>query len=350
MYRRLRTRAAALGLDALMVEHRGVGLSRTDEHGRDLPREAVTVEAAADDMAAVLDHAGIERAVVYGASYGTYLTQAFAIRHPDRVAAMVLDSPMLSVEDDLAANRAHRRRLLWDGDDPSTAAAAAAVRDLASRGGPAAELSTVVQVVYEFAGPQVLERLLRARADGRLRRTWARVASLAAGELEGAGQRFVMEPDLVAGISYGQLGYGLPVDGGPLDPQLTFADAATRQPAYAGEPFDLPAALTRSTWPVVVVSGDRDLRTPRPVAQRAVDLAPDGVLVLLREAGHSALDTHQEAALHIARTVADGDQARLRDTSSIDALPRRGPSRLIGTAITAVVRATTRASTDDEDR
>lgn len=345
MYRRLRARAVASGLDALMVEHRGVGLSRTDEHGRDLPREAVTIEAAADDMAAVLDHAGVERAVVYGASYGTYLTQAFGIRHPERVAAMVLDSPMLSVEDDLATNRAHRRRLLWDGEDPETAAAAAAVRDLAARGGPMAELSTVVQVVHEFAGPQVLERLLRARADGRLRRTWARIASLGAGELEGAGQRFVMEPDLVAGIAYAQLGYGLPVDGGPLDPQVTFADTATRQPPYTGKPFDLPAGLTGSTWPVVVVSGDRDLRTPRPVAQRAVDLAPHGHLLPLREAGHSALDTHQEAALHIARAVADDDVGRLRETATIDALPRRGPSRLVGTAITAVVRATTTPAT-----
>ena len=326
-----------------MVEHRGVGLSRTDEHGRDLPREAVTVEAAADDLAAVLDHAGIQQAVVYGASYGTYLTQAFGIRHPDRVKAMVLDSPMLSVEDDLAATRAHRRRLLWDGEDPETAAAAAAVRDLAARGGPTAELTTVVQIVYEFAGPGILERLLRARVDGRLRRTWARVARLGAGELEGGGRRFVMEPDLVAGIAYGQLGYGLPVDGGPLDPQLVFAGAATRQPPFVGEPFDLPAALARSTWPVVVVSGDRDLRTPRPVARRAVDLAPDAVLVPLRGTGHSALDIHQEAALHVARAVADEDVAQLRDAAAIDALPRRGPAGLLGTVITAVVRATTRA-------
>ncbi|MEJ5913696.1 alpha/beta fold hydrolase [Pseudokineococcus sp. 1T1Z-3] len=196
--------------------------------------------------------------------------------------------------------------------------------------------------MHEFAGRHVLERLLRARADGRLRRTWARIAGLGAGEVDGAGQRYLMGPDLVAGIAYGQLGYGLPVDGGPLDPQLAFADAATRRPTYAGEPFDLPAALTRTTWPVVVVSGDRDLCTPRPVAERAVDLAPRGPLVPLCEAGHSALDTHQEAALHVARATADDDLPRLGDTPTIDDLPRRGASRLVGTAITAVVRATTR--------
>ncbi|WP_299038013.1 alpha/beta fold hydrolase [uncultured Pseudokineococcus sp.] len=341
-YRGLRARAAALGLDALMVEHRGVGLSRTDARGADLPREAVTVRQAADDLAAVLDSAGVERAVVYGSSYGTHLAQALGARHPERVAAMVLDSPMLSVEDDLAANRAHRRRLLWDGEDPELAPVAAAVRALAARGGPMRELSHVVQVVFEFAGPDVLHRLLLARARGRLRGTWTRIAGLGAGELEGAGQRFLMEPDLVAGIAYGELGFGLPPDGGPLDPQLDFAEAAARQPRFTGEALDLPAALRRAPWPVVVVSGERDLRTPRPVARRAVDLAPDGLLVPLARTGHSALDTHQEAALHVVRAAADGDTARLDDTAALDALPRRGASRLVGTAISAVVRAATR--------
>lgn len=344
VYRGLRARAAALGLDVLMVEHRGVGLSRTDADGADLPREEVTVEAAADDLAAVLDSAGLDRAVVYGSSYGTYLAQALGARHPERVAAMVLDSPMLSPRDDLAANRAHRRRLLWDGEVPELAPVAAAVRALAARGGPMRELSHVVQVVFEFAGPDVLHRLLLARARGRLRGTWSRVAGLGAAELDGPGQRFAMEPDLVAGIAYGELGFGLPPDGGPLDPQLAFADAAARQPSCAGDPLDLPAALRRAPWPVVVVSGDRDLRTPRPVARRAVDLAPDGLLVPLARTGHSALDTHQEAALHVARAVADRDAGRLRDTAALDALPRRGASRLVGTAIGAVVRARTRPS------
>lgn len=341
-YRSLRARAAALGLDVLMVEHRGVGLSRTDDSGHDLPMAAVTVEQAADDMAAVLDDASLERAVVYGSSYGTYLSQAFSVRHPHRVAAMVLDSPMLSVEQDLAASRAYRRRLLWEGEDTASARLAAAVRATADTGVPMSELSQVVQLVHEFAGPDVLHRLLLARAQGRLRRTWRRVSTLGLAELEGSGRRYFMEPDLVAGIAYGQLGYGLPPDGDPLDPQLTFADVATRQPHFSGEPFDLTAALPGATWPVVVVSGDWDLRTPRPIAERIFDLTPDSLLVALQRTGHSALDTHQSAALHIARAAADNNTARLLDLAELDALPRRGPSRLIGTALTAVVHATTR--------
>lgn len=157
------------------------------------------------------------------------------------------------------------------------------------------ELSNVVQIVYEFAGPHVLHRLLLAGANGRLRRAWNLVNTFGQVEIEGAGQPFVMEPDLVAGIAYGQLGYGLPTDGGPLDPQVAFAGAAEHNPHYAGEPFDLAAALTRATWPVVVVSEEQDLRTPRPIAERIVDLAPRGLLVALGRTGHSALDTHQSA-------------------------------------------------------
>ncbi|MEV4105976.1 alpha/beta fold hydrolase [Nonomuraea sp. NPDC049649] len=63
-YRGLRKQAARRKLDVLMVEHRGVGLSRTDTTGVDLAVEQVTLENAADDLAAVLDAAGVERAVV----------------------------------------------------------------------------------------------------------------------------------------------------------------------------------------------------------------------------------------------------------------------------------------------
>ena len=48
--------------------------------------------AAADDLAAVLDTLGVPLVDVYGDSYGTYFSQAFAVRHRDRVRAVVLDA------------------------------------------------------------------------------------------------------------------------------------------------------------------------------------------------------------------------------------------------------------------
>ena len=120
LYRGFRRRAAAEGLDVIMVEHRGIGMSRHDDSGCDLPPEALTIDQVVDDVAAVLDDAQVDKAVIYGTSYGTYLAAGVGVRHPDRVHAMVLDSPVLSAAD-IDDVRDATRRLLWDGDDPETA-------------------------------------------------------------------------------------------------------------------------------------------------------------------------------------------------------------------------------------
>ncbi len=46
---------------------------------------------AADDLAAILDALGIARVALYGDSYGTYFAQVFALRHAERLRALVLD-------------------------------------------------------------------------------------------------------------------------------------------------------------------------------------------------------------------------------------------------------------------
>ena len=46
---------------------------------------------AADDLAAVLDSLGIARVALYGDSYGTYFSQVFTLRHPQKLRAVVLD-------------------------------------------------------------------------------------------------------------------------------------------------------------------------------------------------------------------------------------------------------------------
>ncbi|HLH98528.1 MAG TPA: alpha/beta hydrolase [Xanthobacteraceae bacterium] len=60
-------------------------------HGRsDKPRGSVTVEAHADDLAALMDAVGWSTAVVAGASMGGCIALAFAIRQAKRVAALGL--------------------------------------------------------------------------------------------------------------------------------------------------------------------------------------------------------------------------------------------------------------------
>jgi pimeloyl-ACP methyl ester carboxylesterase len=67
----------------VLVDNRGCG--RSDRAGR-----SFTVADMAGDVVAVLDAAGIGRAHVLGASLGGMVAQELAIRHPDRVDALVL--------------------------------------------------------------------------------------------------------------------------------------------------------------------------------------------------------------------------------------------------------------------
>ena len=338
-YRGFRSLAVRRGMQLIMVEHRGIGLSRHDDAGRDLRAAALTVEQVVADLAAVLDHAGIEKALVYGSSYGTYVAQGFGLRHPERVAGMVLDSPMLTARDN-AVVRSHLRRVLWDGGVPETARSAALLRKLvAAEVVPAEQVGAVIPPVYEFAGPAALEQLLTALQHGRGLRTWNWIADLGTREAD-RPLPYAMETDLVGEIAYRELAFGAPPDGHPLDPQVQFVAAATRHPAFAGEPYDLPAALPEFRWPTAVVSGDRDVRTPRPVAERIAALVPDAQLVELPGTGHSALDTHALAALHIAHAVAEGAARRLPQLAPrIAKLPRRGASRWIGPLIHARLTA-----------
>jgi pimeloyl-ACP methyl ester carboxylesterase len=47
---------------------------------------------AAEDMADVLDALGIKKVDLYGDSYGTFFGQTFAVRHPEKLRSLVLDS------------------------------------------------------------------------------------------------------------------------------------------------------------------------------------------------------------------------------------------------------------------
>jgi len=62
-------------------------------HGQTLcPEEPANFSQAhtIDDMQALLDHLEVEKAVIAGHSLGGYMSLAFHVRHPERVAALVL--------------------------------------------------------------------------------------------------------------------------------------------------------------------------------------------------------------------------------------------------------------------
>jgi len=73
----------AAGLRVIAFDNRGVGRSER------LPGP-YTVAEMADDAVSVLDAAGVDAAHVYGISLGGMIAQEVALRHPERVRALVL--------------------------------------------------------------------------------------------------------------------------------------------------------------------------------------------------------------------------------------------------------------------
>lgn len=93
--------------------------------------------------------------------------------------------------------------------------------------------------------------------------------------------------------------------------------------------------------------GDRDLRTPRPVADHIVELAPHGRLVAVRDHGHSALDTNVEPLLVVVEHLAAGTGADAEVDAAVtvalmtaDRQRRRqgGPSRHLGRILSVLLR------------
>nr|WP_237464685.1 alpha/beta fold hydrolase [Leucobacter luti] len=319
-YRFLRRIAARRGLDLIMVEHRGVGLSRTDLTGHDLPAAAMRIDEVVADLGAVLDHEGVERVHVVGSSYGSYLASCFGAAQPQRVAGMILDSALQSAGD-LELERTVIRRLLWEGPSP----AARAVRQLHAAGLDPRVLLDVTRAAYELGGEPLLvalaERRLRSRRSG----AWRALAAYATRDETIVRYPGIYEFDLVGAIAFRELGYGAHPDGHPLDPASTYAPLAGQFPAFAGEPVDLASAAGTIAWPLVLLSGARDLRTPPEIAARVARAAPGAVIVPLQN-GHSALDTHPMALLNALDRLLAGQHETLPGIADrLDALPRRGP-------------------------
>jgi pimeloyl-ACP methyl ester carboxylesterase len=71
--------------DVITWDLRGHGASESPSDP-----ECYSAACALDDMQAILDNAGITRAVLGGHSLGGYLSLSFTLAHPDRVAGLIL--------------------------------------------------------------------------------------------------------------------------------------------------------------------------------------------------------------------------------------------------------------------
>jgi pimeloyl-ACP methyl ester carboxylesterase len=82
-------------------------------HGRSSPAETpdrYRYEDLVGDLEAVMDHLGVARAVLAGASMGAHTLLAFALRLPDRVAGLVVITPAYEPEE----TEDPRRLARWD--------------------------------------------------------------------------------------------------------------------------------------------------------------------------------------------------------------------------------------------
>ncbi|MFJ7245309.1 alpha/beta fold hydrolase [Kitasatospora sp. NPDC098652] len=86
----------------LAPDQRGFG-------GTELGTDEPSLDLVADDLALLLDAAGIDRAVVGGLSMGGYVALAFARRHPDRLSGLLLANTRATADRD--AVRANRERI-----------------------------------------------------------------------------------------------------------------------------------------------------------------------------------------------------------------------------------------------
>ena len=179
---------------------------------------------------------------------------------------------------------------------------------------------------------------MRARLSGRRGPAWR---ALEAYSTRGESIPYVpgvYEFDLAGAIGFAELGYGAPPDGRPLDPALTYAPLVPAFPPFRGEPCDLDREMARFTWPVLLLAGTRDLRTPPVVAERVAARVPDVVLARITN-GHSALDTHPAALLSAISHLTAGAEHRLAGWSGrLDELPRRGPGAMLPAALGLLLR------------
>lgn len=362
-YAALRRKAKGRGLDVVMVEHRGVGLSRRLASGREgepgeaLPLTAMRIAAVVDDLRAVLDAEGIEKAVIAGSSYGTYVAQSFAHVHPERTAGLVLDSAMAGagnladvswatalLYDGTAGDAVHRRlahkvrELAAEAHSADSRSADPGSIDPGSAGphgagphsadpnsagaqapGALLRLGRAVRIVYEFGGPELLDAFLNQSRLGADRLVSALLRKVGEGDT-GAPLPYWMEFDRVGEIAFRELDYsgvGEAAATALTSPRdlfsrvADFAEVARGFSPFAGEPYDLVAALRDLGVPLLALSGDRDLRTPRPVARQIAEAAPHGVLLEVPAHGHSALDTHHAVLLAALEAAADGKAGSL---------------------------------------
>jgi pimeloyl-ACP methyl ester carboxylesterase len=107
-------RYVVMGSNVLAREGMRVIAYDARAHGRSspAPHREYGYEHLSDDLGAVLDRAGVHRAILVGASMGAHTALRFALAHPDRVGALALITPAFLPDDPIADSAQALAR--WD--------------------------------------------------------------------------------------------------------------------------------------------------------------------------------------------------------------------------------------------
>jgi 3-oxoadipate enol-lactonase len=172
-----------------VYDQRGIGMS-------ELTPGPYTTEQLGDDAVAVLDGVEAERAAVLGASFGGMVAEQLAVRHADRVRALVLaatgpGSSHLAREPDRAASDA----LLGKGARTPEDAYRIACTVLYSRGFQEQHADFIERQVRERAGRPIAARAFQAQfAASRGHDVWGQLPSITAPTLVMHGSEDAVMP------------------------------------------------------------------------------------------------------------------------------------------------------------
>jgi pimeloyl-ACP methyl ester carboxylesterase len=315
----------AIGTSDLRIPPPGVAAACA--HGLGRRRAFFSTADSVVDIEALRRRLGARRMTIMGTSYGTFVAERYALAHPDRVERLVLDSVVPQEGVDLleptllsavpgALRDACRPRC---GVDPERLLAGVVARSAPARS--VGLLDAVVALsVFDPAFPGVLETL-RADAANRRAPLDRLIARVQRGERAPASV-------LSQGLHAATLCAESPAPWGGPDAPLAGRRAALRRAIARLRPDDL-APFDRRTlaangllrtcleWPptaapprvdtaraisvpALILSGDRDLSTPRAWARRELRHLPNGRLVAVPKEGHSALSDDPTGAAHRA--------------------------------------------------
>ena len=105
-------------LRSLRPRHRVITWDQRGHGSTVSTAEAFTYWDSADDLAALLDHLGVKRAVVGGMSQGGFISLRFALRYPDRTAGLVLIDTQSGQEDPDKVEQYDVMHEVWTGSGP----------------------------------------------------------------------------------------------------------------------------------------------------------------------------------------------------------------------------------------